>query len=126
MGRPRKELTEDNYRQIETLAGYGLSLPQIAAVMGLSEQEFRTRRHETKVNSALQSGIAKAQGIVGKALFLRAQDGDIAAIRWWEMTRAKRRATQPENELGSTEQRLVIEVRRDAPILIPHEADDES
>jgi AraC-like DNA-binding protein len=102
MGRPRKDFTERDIGQIETLAGYGLSLPQIAAVMGLSEREFETRKNESLVKAALEAGKAKAQGVVGKALYLRAKDGDIAAIRWWEMTRAKRKATQPEGDDGTT------------------------
>jgi len=102
MGRPRKDFTERDIGQIETLAGYGLSLTQIAAVMGVSESEFQSRRNEPKVSVALEAGKAKAQGVVGKALYLRAKDGDIAAIRWWEMTRAKRKATQPEGDDGTT------------------------
>jgi len=102
MARPRKDFTDRDIGQIETLAGYGLSLTQIAAVMGVSESEFQSRRNEPKVSVALEAGKAKAQGVVGKALYLRAKDGDIAAIRWWEMTRAKRKATQPEGDDGTT------------------------
>lgn len=102
MARPRKDFTNDHIRQIETLAGYGLSLPQIAAVIGISERELRLRKHEDTVNAALQAGQAKAQGVVGKALYIRAKAGDVAAIRWWEMTRAKRKATQPEGDDGTT------------------------
>lgn len=112
MARPRKDFTDRDIGQIETLAGYGLSLPQIAAVMMISEQEFMTRRNEPLVNRALEAGKAKAQGVVGKALYLRAKDGDIAAIRWWEMTRAKRKATQPEGDDGTTALKTVIKVER--------------
>ena len=115
MGRPRKDFTDRDFMQIETLAGYGLSLPQIAAVMGISETEFHYRKSEKRVSEALESGKAKAQGNVGKALYLRAIDGDVNAIRWWEMTRAKRRATQPENEEGKTEQVLTVRVERAMP-----------
>lgn len=112
MARPRKDFTDRDIGQIETLAGYGLSLPQIAAALMISEQEFMTRRNESLVNRALESGKAKAQGVVGKALYLRAKEGDIAAIRWWEMTRAKRRATQPEGDDGTTAQKTTIRIER--------------
>ncbi len=102
MARIAKDFTDRDIGQIETLAGYGLSLPQIAAVMGVSEREFTTRRNEPRINAALEAGKAKAQGVVGKALYLRAKDGDVNAIRWWEMTRAKRRAMQPEGDDGTT------------------------
>ena len=113
MARPRKDFTAQDIGQIETLAGYGLTLAQIAAVVGISESEFRTRRNEPLVSSALQSGQAKAQGVVGKALYLKAKEGDIAAIRWWEMTRAGRRATQPVGDDGTTAVKTTIRIERD-------------
>jgi len=85
-------VTERDLKIIETLAGYGLTIPQIAAVMEVSPRTLRLKQHDVAVNTALESGRAKAELRVGKALYERAIDGDIAAIRWWEMTRAKRSA----------------------------------
>lgn len=94
-------------RQTEELAGYGLSAAQIAAVLGISETTFHARKQDSAAFSeALERGKAKAAGIVGKALFLRAKDGDVAAIRWWEMTR------QGRSERQHTEAR--VEVTNDA------------
>lgn len=112
MSRKATDFTDKEIQQIETLAGYGLSTPQIAAVMGISEREFRLRAHEDKINAALESGKGKAQAVIGKALFLRAKEGDVPAIRWWEMTRAKRRATQPEGDDGTTKMQTVIKIER--------------
>ena len=64
------------------------------------------------MNRGLEAGKAKAQGVIGKALFLRAKDGDMPAIRWWEMTRAKRQATQPVGDDGTTGQKITITVIR--------------
>ena len=87
------EITDDMIGKIELMAGWGLSLTQIAAVMGISEREFMRRKaSEERVMAALEAGKAKAQGRVGKSLFERAVDGDVAAIRWYEMTRAGRTA----------------------------------
>ena len=94
-GRPRFELTEKVIAQIEQLAGYGLTLSQIAAVIGVSESTLRNKKKdEAAVFAALERGRAKAQGVVGSALFNRAKAGDVAAIRWWEMTRAGRSEKQ--------------------------------
>lgn len=110
-GRPRKQsepvpspkrkpgqdvvITEEMLRQAEELAGYGLSSTQIAAVLGLPESTFYAQKASSAAFSgALERGKAKAAGIVGKALFLRAKDGDVAAIRWWEMTRQGRSERQ--------------------------------
>jgi hypothetical protein len=80
-------------RQIEQLAGYGLTLPKIAAVLNISERLLNKKKlNEERVRAALDRGRAVAEGIVGKSLFERAKDGDVAAIRWWEMTRANRHA----------------------------------
>ena len=87
------EITDKMLGQIETLAGYGLTLAQIAAVIGVSESLLMKKRvDEDRINTALDAGRAKAQGRVGKSLFERAVDGDVAAIRWYEMTRAGRTA----------------------------------
>jgi hypothetical protein len=107
-GRPPKQLdqttkrttqavpvTDEMVRQAEELAGYGLSAVQIASVLGISEGTFHARKHDSDAFSeALERGRAKAAGIIGKALFLRAKDGDVAAIRWWEMTRQGRSERQ--------------------------------
>lgn len=91
MGKQVPEIDEQMIRQIEELAGYGLSMPQIAAVVGFSERTLHRRKNEYEaVEAALARGRARAAAIVGKALFQRAKDGDVPAIRWWEMTREGR------------------------------------
>ena len=93
-GRPRIEITIKGLRQIEKLAGYGLTQAAIAAVLGMSERTFRDKKHEERVSAALDKGRAVAEANVGKALYNKAIDGDIAAIRWWEITRAGRSERQ--------------------------------
>lgn len=89
-GRPPKEITDDHLRQIEALAGYGLTEAAIAHVIGLSPATFRRKKNEARVMSALQKGKALAEATVSKALFERAKEGDLTAIIWWEKTRAGR------------------------------------
>jgi hypothetical protein len=112
-GAPEIGITDEVLRQAEELSGYGLSATQIAAVLGMGETTFHQKRNESRAFSeALERGKAKAAGIVGKALFLRAKDGDIGAIRWWEMTRqgrSERTQTEAKVEVindGQTEARL--------------------
>lgn len=76
-------------RQVEELAGYGLNLGQIAAVLGFCERTLHNKKNDELI-AAIQRGKSKAAAIVGKALFGRAKDGDVPAIRWWEMTREGR------------------------------------
>lgn len=107
------EITEDNLKQIEALAGYGMTLKQIAAVMGMHAGTFHIKKSEDeRIQQAIDAGKAKAQGVVAKALFKKAKEGDIGAIKWWEMTRAKRRATLPVGDDGTTAQTININVVR--------------
>lgn len=88
-GKHTPPLDENMLRQVEELAGYGLTLGQIAAVLGFSERTLHNKKTDELV-AAIQRGKAKAAAIVGKSLFGRAKDGDVPAIRWWEMTREGR------------------------------------
>lgn len=92
-GKHTPPLDENMLRQVEELAGYGLTMAQIAAVLGFSERTLHNKKTEELV-AALQRGKAKAAAIVGKALFVRAKEGDVPAIRWWEMTREGRSERQ--------------------------------
>lgn len=88
-GKRTPDLDENALRQVEELAGYGLTMGQIAAVLGFSERTLHNKKTDDLV-AAIQRGKAKAAAIVGKSLFGRAKDGDVPAIRWWEMTREGR------------------------------------
>lgn len=102
-GKHTKPLTENDLRQVEELAGYGLSLDQIAAVLGFSERTlYYKKENNPDLVAAIQRGKAKAAAIVGKSLFTRAKDGDVPAIRWWEMTREGR------SERAQTESRVEV------------------
>lgn len=101
MGKRVPEVDENMLRQAEELAGYGLSLPQIAAVLGFSERTLHNRKNDNDaLDAALRRGRAKAAALVGQALFHRAREGDVPAIRWWEMTREGRsEKVQAENKV---------------------------
>ena len=103
MARPRLALTAKMIRQIRLLAGYGLTNVQIAAVLEISHDTL-ARRKETsaKVLEALEAGHAVAQAMVARALLVKAVNGDVAAIRWYEITRAGRCA-HVRNELTGKE-----------------------
>jgi hypothetical protein len=88
-------ITPAMLRQAEELAGYGLTNAQIASVLGMAERTMRQKKADSdELDAALTRGRAKAAGVVGKALFLKAKEGDVAAIRWWEMTRQGRSEKQ--------------------------------
>lgn len=98
---------ENMLRQAEELAGYGLSMPQIGAVLGFSERTLHQRKRDNDaLGAALERGRAKAAAIVGKALFQRAKDGDVPAIRWWEMTREGRSKKSEITNVGDRDEQV--------------------
>jgi len=98
MARKSTMPSDDDIRKIEELAGYGLTMPQIAAVLGFTDRTLLNHRGANpEIDSALQRGKAKAAARVGRALFHRAVEGDVPAIRWWEMTR-EGRSERSQNE----------------------------
>ena len=94
MGRPRKQLSDEQIVEIERLAGLGLNEAKIAYVMGMHPDTFRKRKGEHEiVLRAIEDGKAKAENQIATALFNKAATGDLGAIVWWEKTRADRRET---------------------------------
>lgn len=92
-GRPKFPVL-DHLDTIEKLAGVGLTEAKIAWVIGCHPATLRSnKRIEVEVVRAIERGKARAESVVGTSLFYRAKAGDVAAIRWWEMTRTGRRET---------------------------------
>ncbi len=91
MRKPKINYTKRKLEEIEKLAGLGLTLPMIASWLGLSKSGFeKNRKREPRIDEALERGRALAQEAVADALFNKALEGDVQAIKWWEMTRAGR------------------------------------
>lgn len=94
-GRPPIVFTPYQLRQMETLAGYGLTQASIAAVIGVNPETLTNKKQTVpEVSQALARGKAVAEAAVGQALYTKAKKGDIKAITWWEMTRAGRSSRQ--------------------------------
>lgn len=88
MARPRITFTDAQLRQVEVLAGYGLAECEIAYALGVHPNTLANRKRDTDaLAEAIARGKAKAAGLIGEALFKRAKNGDVPAIKWWEQTR---------------------------------------
>ena len=91
MRKPKINYTKRKLEEIEKLAGLGLTLPMIASWLGLSKSGFeKNRKRDPRIDEALGRGRALAQEAVADALYNKALEGDVQAIKWWEMTRAGR------------------------------------
>ena len=100
--------TDDMIRQIETLAGYGLSQDKIASVLGVHPTTMdRRKRDNAKVKEAIMRGRSMMEGACARALCDRVKEGDIPAIKWYEMTRCGRSEKQEVKEESEVTVRVV-------------------
>jgi len=92
VGRRKVILNDTHYQMVEAMAGYGMTQDKIARALDLSPSTFYAyKREDERLRQALENGLAKAEAMVGKALFEEAKKGSIAHIKWFEMTRLGKR-----------------------------------
>lgn len=124
MGRPNSgdysdpetgEINDAGLTIIRRAAGLGLTLVEMASLIGMSDRTLYDRRKQfPEVQEIINLGEAEAGVRVAHALIKKAEQGDMAAIRWYEMTR-KNRAEKTETKAETTS--YVIEV----PALMPED-----
>lgn len=84
-GRPAHEPTAENRKQVETMAGYGITEPDIAMSLGISKPTL-TKHYRRE----LDMGHIKANSAIAQALFKKAtSDGSqsVTAAIFWAKTR---------------------------------------
>lgn len=83
-GRPKFEITDDVCKKAQSLAAQGLTLEQTAHSLGISYQTLNERRKEfTQFSEAIELGKAKGIATVTNALFNKAKEGDVPAIKYY-------------------------------------------
>ena len=84
MGRPPLVPTDDERKQVEAMAGYGVPFASIAALIQGGIDEDTLNKHFC---TELRQGKAKAQAKVGQTLWQRATSGeDTTAAIWYSKT----------------------------------------
>jgi hypothetical protein len=84
VGRPPLQPTEDERKQVEAMAGYGVPFEMIASLIRGGIDADTLNKH---FKSELQQGKAKACAKVGQSLFQMATSGnDTGAAIWWTKT----------------------------------------
>lgn len=85
------EINDAGLTILRRSAGMGLTQKEMAALIGMSERTLYDRRKEfPAIQEVIELGEAEAGVRVANALLRRAEGGDMAAIRWYEMTRKGR------------------------------------
>ncbi len=84
MGRPPIEITPELCQKAESLAAQGLTMDQIASVLGMSRGTvYDKQANFPDFSDAIQAGRDKGIAQVTNALFKKATDGDIAAQKYY-------------------------------------------
>lgn len=96
-GRPPFVPTDEERKQVETLAGYGVPQEQISALIREGIHLDTLKEH---FQAELIAGKAKANAQVGQTLFQKAVGGDTAAAIWWSKTQMRWAETQKHELTG--------------------------
>lgn len=89
-------LTPEQVKQIETMAGLGLKVEQMASILGMSKKTFERRIKDTLgASDALEKGRAIAAHQVTKTAYELAKSGKVPAMTmFWLKCRERWRETQ--------------------------------
>jgi hypothetical protein len=83
-GRPPFKITPEICKKAESLAAQGLTLEQTAHTLGISYQTLNEKRKEfAEFSEAIELGKAKGIATVTNALFNKAKEGDVAAMKYY-------------------------------------------
>lgn len=76
-------------QQAELMAGLGLSLIEIAQMLGMNHNTLiRKRRKYEELENAIQRGRLKAQTMISNTLFEKALNGDTSAMQFYLKNRS--------------------------------------
>ena len=96
----KKELTEKDLQQLETMAGFGLTNNQMAAILGMGRATLQRRIAEDPiVSETIEKGKSKTAYQVTKKLYDKCMEGNVTSILFWLKCRCNW------SELGSFDER---------------------
>tara|TARA_R110000822_G_scaffold203133_1_gene340050 strand:- start:732 stop:1124 length:393 start_codon:yes stop_codon:yes gene_type:complete len=80
-GRPKIEITPEVCQKAESLAAQGLTMDQIASVLGMGERTIYEKQAEyPHLAQSIKDGRSKGIATVSNALFTKAKAGDNTAM----------------------------------------------
>jgi hypothetical protein len=90
MGRPLIEITEELCKKAETLAAQGLTVSEIASVLGVGERTLYEKQAKfPQFSQAITDGRAKGIATITNSLFQKAKSGDTPAIKYYLNNRSE-------------------------------------
>jgi len=89
MARPKKEITDDLCKRAEALAAQGLTVSQIANVLGMGESTLYEKQQEfPEFSESIKRGRDKGIASITNALFTAARGGNLGAMIFYLKNRA--------------------------------------
>jgi hypothetical protein len=80
-GRPQILINDEMIRRAEAYAAQGLTMPQIASVLGMSQTTLYDKKSKfSEFSDAIKRGKDKGIATITNALFNKARDGDNTAM----------------------------------------------
>ncbi len=115
MVRSKKTISGEQLKDIERLAGFGLSVEKIAAYLGMSKATLDRRVSESiEVSSALERGRSFSEEAVASTAFQMATSGKHPSVTmFWLKTRAGWRENFTKNPTSGIELSYKIEIDKD-------------
>ena len=106
-GRPKIVLTDEQKREVETLAAV-LTTEQIADYFSISRRVFfDILERDEEVSALYKKGKARAVGFVAQNLIQKARSGDLGAQIFYLKTRAGWKETQRIEGAGDTGEHVI-------------------
>jgi transposase len=89
MARPKKDITPEVIKKAESLSAQGLTMSQIANVLGIGESTLYEKQAKyPEFSEAIKRGRDKGVETITNALFQKAKDGDNTAMIFYLKNRA--------------------------------------
>tara|TARA_A100001201_G_scaffold78370_1_gene70281 strand:- start:1270 stop:1734 length:465 start_codon:yes stop_codon:yes gene_type:complete len=89
MARPKKQITKELCKRAEALAAQGLTVSQIANVLGMGESTLYEKQQEfPEFSEAIKRGRDKGVASITNALFTAARGGNLGAMIFYLKNRA--------------------------------------
>jgi hypothetical protein len=98
MARPQHQPTDEQRRQVMTLAGLGITQDQIASLLRLAPKTLRLRYRRELDTGATEANVRVARSLFNKAT----KEGNVAAQIFWLKARAGWRETPRDVNVGGT------------------------
>ncbi len=115
------EPDEKDIAHIESLAGQGLTLEDIAHVLGKGQSTFcKYKKQNSEIEEAIKRGKSKAYGFVTGKLFEQIKSGNLTAIifylktqRGWKETDVRENTGKDGAPLIPSEQKITVEMAKE-------------